>query len=283
MKSVTVNQQLQNLQKSGHTKLLSWLIYLMYKWKGKNIKQVSFLPELNVWEFKIGKDFFYSSGPGWAYDYQYLFEQFAANLGYNYMPKEGDLVIDVGAGVGEELMVFSKSVGEKGRVFAIEAHPKTFRTLQYNNDKNGFGNTELLNIAITDVPGQIFIEDSADSLANKVSKEENSGGFQVQAITIEQLINRYDIAQVDFMKVNIEGAEQLLIKGIGKSIDKFKNLAISCHDFRYQNEGNEFFKTKFIVHEFLKDNNFECIIRNTKNPLLDDYIYAYPKKKTRVN
>ena len=278
MNSRRVNKQLQKWQQGGHTGFLSRLIYFMYKRKGIDIKSVNYLPELNVWEFEIGKYFFYSSGPGWAYDYKYLFDQLVANLGFMYMPKEGDLVIDVGAGVGEELMVFSKSVGQAGKVFAIEAHPKTFSALKFNNDKNGFTNTTLLNVAVADLAGDIFIEDSSDSLENKVNKEQSAKGFKVEAITIAQLIDRFNIDSVDFMKVNIEGAEQLLIKGIGDSLHKIKNLAISCHDFRFQNEGNEFFKTKSLVHEFLKDNNFECTIRNTGNPLLDDYIYAHPKK-----
>jgi FkbM family methyltransferase len=273
-----VNHLLKKIHEMGFNRLLSMMIYVMYKVRSKNIKSVRFLKDLHVWEFKISNDYFYSSGPGWAYDYQYLLNQFSHHLGYYYLPKEGDVVVDVGAGVGEELMIFSKSVGEKGKVFAIEAHPKTFRALQYNLQKNNLKNVILLNVAISDVPGKLFIEDTADSLSNSVSKVVNENGFTIDAITIEQLVEQYDIDRINFIKVNIEGAEQLLIKGIGKAIDKIDKMAISAHDFRYKNEGNEFFKTKAIILDFLQSNNFDWNMRNTNNPLLDDYIYAHPKK-----
>jgi len=272
-----VNKQLKWLQDHNQIRILTSLIYMMYKRKGKNIRRVEYISDINVWEFKIGDDFFYSAGPGWAYDYDYLLSQFSMHLGYNYLPKEGDTVIDVGAGVGEELMVFSKRVGSTGKVFAIEAHPKTFQALAYNNSQNDFKNTVLLNVAVSDVAGHIFIEDTHDSLANKVSKVQDGNGFQVEAVTIEQLASTYQLEKIDLIKVNIEGAEQLLIKGFGKSIDIIRNMAISCHDFRYHNERIEFFKTKALVLEFLRDHNFECITRNTDNPLLDDYVYAFPR------
>jgi FkbM family methyltransferase len=279
MNNINVNSILKNLEKRGYYRLLSMVVWVMYRIKGKKIRSVKFLKELNVWEFEIGNDFFYSSGPGWVYDYDYLLQEFSTHLGFHYLPKDGDCVIDVGAGVGEELMIFSKRVGDSGRVFAIEAHPKTFKALEYNRDRNKLKNTELLNFAIADAPGHIFIEDTQDSLGNKVSKEQNTNTFRVEAITIKQLVDRFEIDRVDFMKVNIEGAEQLLVKGIGSAIHKIRNVAISCHDFRYQNEGVEFFKTKKIILEFLRASDFECVIRNTGNPLLDDYVYAFQKNK----
>lgn len=274
MISKIINKQLQQLQNAGHIKFLSGLIHSMYKLKGKDVRNVSYLKELNAWEFEIGNDFFYSSGPGWAYDYPYLLSQFKANLGHHYIPKDGDVVFDIGAGVGEELMILSKCVGHTGRVFAVEAHPKTFKVLEYNKDKNSLDNTQLINYAINDVPGFVFIEDNNDSLGNKLISSQSANTFKVQAVTIEQLIDQFKIEKIDFIKVNIEGAEQLLIRGIGESIGKIKNLAISCHDFRYEIEGNEFFKTKSVVIEYLKDNKFEISLRTTSNPLLDDYVYA---------
>ena len=275
---MSVNNFLKKLQQKKMYGMLSSLIYLMYKVKGKDIRSVKFLKELNVWEFKIGNDFFYSVGPGWAFSYPFLFQQFKHHLGYHYSPKEGDTVVDVGAGVGEELMIFSRMVGNKGKVYAIEAHPTTFQALVYNRDKNDFKNTVLLNVAVSDVPGKIFIEDTVDSLANAVSKNQGGNSYAVEAITIEQLVEQHNIDRINFMKVNIEGAEQLLIKGIGRAIHKIDNLAISAHDFRYKNEGVEFFKTKAIVLDFLQKNNFEWVVRETTNPQFDDYIYAFPKK-----
>jgi FkbM family methyltransferase len=273
-----VNRILKNLERRRYYKFLSGIIYFISKIKGKGIKSVAYLKDLNVWEFRFKNELYLSTGPGWGNDYQSLLNHFLMNLGYCYLPKEGDVVVDVGAGVGEELMILSRSVGESGRVFAIEAHPKTFRALSYNNSQNKLTNTVLLNVAVSHAVGSVLIEDLSDSLANKLMTTSTNNSIRVDAITIEKLADAYDLTKINYLKVNIEGAEQLLIKGIGEAIHKIENIAISCHDFRYRNEGDEFFKTKAIVLQFLKEHNFDCIIRNTGNPLLDDYVYAFPKK-----
>lgn len=268
-----MNNVLRLLVKAKLYLLVRGLCFLMYKTKGKNIKSVKFLKELNVWEFKIGDEYYLSSGPGWAYDYDYLLDTFKNHLGNKYLPKQGDIVIDVGAGTGEEMMIFSKLVGKTGKVYAFEAHPKTFEALSYNKRLNNLDNVELLNLAISDENGFIKIQDSDNSLANKVSKDVDMG-FEVEAITIDSFLKDKDIKEVDFLKVNIEGAEQLLIQGMKESLGIIKNMAISCHDFRYMNEGDIFFKTKKIVTTFLEENNVKYQVRETNNPLIDDYIYT---------
>ena len=47
-----------------------------------------------------------------------------------YQPKPGDTVVDVGAGMGDDTLVFSRMVGPSGRVFSFEAHPDNLRCLQ---------------------------------------------------------------------------------------------------------------------------------------------------------
>ena len=47
----------------------------------------------------------------------------------HYQPKPGDVILDVGAGRGEDVLAFSREVGGTGRVLAIEAHPVSYRIL----------------------------------------------------------------------------------------------------------------------------------------------------------
>ena len=50
-------------------------------------------------------------------------------LVYGYTPQPGDAVIAVGAGIGRETLLFSQLVGDRGRVVALEAHPRTYLRL----------------------------------------------------------------------------------------------------------------------------------------------------------
>ena len=274
-----MNKILNILNRRGFYRVLSTIIYFMYKVKRKKVSHVSFIKDLRVWEFEIDNVSYFSTGPGWSYDHPFLYDQFRKNLGYFYLPKEGDIVIDVGAGVGEETMILSKLVGATGKVFSVEAHPLTFQVLALNKQKNNLNNVVLINKAISDVSGPLFIQNAENSLANKVtSGNESNGNFMVDALTFDELIDTYKIEKVDFVKVNIEGAEQLLIKGLNKNLTKVLRLAISCHDFRYELEGDEFFKTKEIIMKFFNQHSYSIRLRETQVSLLDDYVYASSPK-----
>jgi FkbM family methyltransferase len=273
-RQIVTNRVLSFFERMKFYGILSNILYAMYRLKGKNIRKVSYLRELKVWEFQISNAFYYSTGPGWSYDFDYLLAQFQHNLGFFYQPQNGDVVIDVGAGVGEETIVLSKLVGPTGKVFAIEAHPKTFEALKINTEKNNLSNVILINQAISDSEGHIFIQNINNSLANKITSVKNIDTFKVESITFDSLVDKYKIDKIDFVKVNIEGAEQLLIKGLDKAIPKLSRIAISCHDFRYYNEGDEFFKTKEKVLSFFNQHKYLIRQRETTIALLDDYVYA---------
>jgi FkbM family methyltransferase len=283
-RQMLTNKILNALNRRGFYRTLAIIIYFMYKIKGRNISSVSFIRDLRVWEFQIDNMYYYSTGPGWSYDYQFLLDQFKKNLGYFYLPQEGDIVIDIGAGVGEETIVLSKLVGPTGKVLAVEAHPVTFKTLALNIQKNKLDNVILINKAISDASGRLFIQNVENSLANKVTTSNDTRGegtFDVDAITFDELIEIHELDKVDFVKVNIEGAEQLLIKGLIKTMSKILRLAISCHDFRYKLEGDKFFKTKDIILTFFSQNNYDIMLRETQISLLDDYVYASSPKLNR--
>ena len=46
-----------------------------------------------------------------------------------YQPQPGDVIVDIGAGRGEDVFAFSKAVGRTGHVWAIEAHPTSYTML----------------------------------------------------------------------------------------------------------------------------------------------------------
>ena len=78
---------------------------------------------------------------------------------------------DVGAGKGEDTMVFSKAVGLKGRVLAVEAHPITFRCLELFRELNDLSNVIVRNCTVIDRIERVAIENCDDWTANGVSLE----------------------------------------------------------------------------------------------------------------
>lgn len=226
------------------------------------------------WEFLIAGKSYLSTGPGWAYDYNYLLEQLKNLSGYEYIPNIGDVVIDVGAGLGEETTIFSDLVGDSGKVFAVEAHPITYEGLRYMIEKNSLSNVIAQNVAFADKNGTMEIEDSDNSLANSIVTATSLKLFKIPSITFDEFLVQHHIDRVSFVKMNVEGAEQLIIHGMVNSLNKIKHIAISCHDFRADNGESEFFRTKRIVIDFLTKNNFRISTRESQVNMIDDYVYA---------
>lgn len=254
--------------------LLEKLIYLRYKQRGKGIEFVKHHPPFGAWEFRIDGVSYLSSGPGWVYDREYLLSLLKSLSANAYLPKQGDTVIDIGAGVGEETIIFSQLVGAAGKVFAVEAHPKTFSALQYLLHSNKLVNVLASNIALAEKTGKVTIEDSDNSLGNSIVNVSSAKTFSVVAETFDEFVYRNDIDEIDLVKMNVEGAEQLIIRGMQKSLSKVKNFAISCHDFRYNNGESEFFRTKQLVIQFLESNNFKVTTQQSNINMVDDYVYA---------
>jgi FkbM family methyltransferase len=217
-----------------------------------------------------------SLGPGWAYTYTYLKNLLVDTYCYFYLPKNGDCVVDIGAGLGEESMIFAQLVGKHGKVFSVEANPVTFGALAYAYKKNDFTSCKPLNVALFEKNTTVTIEDDeASYIGNTVSMGSDKKSFQVRAVTFDTFVKENNINTIDFLKLNIEGAEQFLLEGSDQSIGIVKNLCISCHDFRqnYHQHGL-FYVTKDKIRTFLISKGFEITSRTTGNVVIDDFLYA---------
>jgi FkbM family methyltransferase len=194
---------------------------------------------------------------------------------YQYKPKEGDLIMDIGAGIGDDTIAFSKAVGRSGRVLSVEAHPATFRLLQRNCHQNHLDNVSTFHLALMDKTCSVSIDDRTDYKANTVSQPGNilESSHAVPACSFDELCAQQKIQHIDFLKMNIEGAERFAIRGMVHMIQHIPRLCIACHDFI--GEHNDFYRTKDLVVDFLKSNGFEVRFReHHPDPWVRDHVYG---------
>jgi FkbM family methyltransferase len=197
----------------------------------------------------------------------------------HYTPQSGDSIVVVGAGVGHQLITFSKHVGPTGRVVAIEAHPTTFRCLQQMCAYNHLHNVTLLHRAILDRDVEVYIEDRSNYQVNRVVPEKT--GISVTATTLDKVLDELKIHQIHFLLMNIEGAEKVAIKGMRKTIAKTHSLLIACHDFVAQREQNPAMKTKHVVTQFLVNHHFRIDSRvQDPRDWVRDLIYGVSAAQT---
>jgi FkbM family methyltransferase len=181
---------------------------------------------------------------------------------HTYRPKPGDIIVDIGAGRGEDAFAFSRAVGPQGRVLAVEAHPETFLYLRKTCEYNRLENVRVINLAIADAPGEVLISTAPDYLANAISTRPSPGSYPVPAETLDNLFDREGIARVDFLKMNIEGAETAALRGLARWCSRVSSVCIACHDFLADSGGGDHLRTRAGVIATLQQMGFNIVVRD---------------------
>jgi FkbM family methyltransferase len=188
-----------------------------------------------------------------------------------YKPQPGDVIVDIGAGRGEDVFAFSRAVGPQGRVFAIEPHPLSFRILENFCALNALSNVTALNFACVDEPARLQIETMPVWESNYVrAGTATTNSHAVEGVTFDSLSEQYGIGRIDFLKMNIEGAERGALPGCRNALERIPNVCIAAHDFRADRGEGEAFRTLSFVREFLTGAGFQLTTRD------DDPRYYVP-------
>lgn len=197
------------------------------------------------------------------------------NWCYGVTPQAGDTVIDVGAGVGEETIVFSRMVGPSGRVIAIEAHPETYRCLAETVRRSGLANVTTVEVAVGAGEGVIEIGAGENYLANSIVADRRSDSTTVPMTTLDALAERLGIAEVKLLKMNIEGAETAAIAGMEKLSGRISNVVVSCHDFLADRGDDPKLRTRELCRKLLEDQGFGLLDRSgDAHAWVRDYLYG---------
>jgi FkbM family methyltransferase len=122
--------------------------------------------------------------------------------------RPGGVFVDVGAHVGFHSVLAGQLVGPAGKVFAVEPAPWAVELLRANVRRHGFDVT-VLPFAASDAAGTVRLAlDEAHRSGARLSEAE--GAVEVQAAQLDELLP--DVA-VDVLKVDVEGAEPLVLRG----------------------------------------------------------------------
>lgn len=214
--------------------------------------------------FPDGPEFGYADGC-WAKwpERAAKFRRDAADYWFHvYQPRLGDVIVDIGAGRGEDVFAFSEAVGPEGTVWALEAHPGSFRLLERFCRKNGLTNVRLLNCAAMDRRGRLRVETLPVWESNFVHDgPATPTSLEVEAFPFDEIRAREGIERIDFLKMNIEGAERFALRGMRETLQRVRNACIAAHDFRAERGEGEEFRTHDFVVETLQAAGFRIKIR----------------------
>jgi FkbM family methyltransferase len=231
--------------------------------------------EDGIWIHQTSRGYFAYHQPYVRLDLLRLDEIARRHFLWGYTPKAGDVIMDVGAGVGEEALTFSRAVGARGQVICIEAHPRTFRCLERLARYNRLENVIVIHAAATE-PGRsvVTIENASAYLSNRLDA---AAGIPIPATTLDAVHHRQNLGRIHFLKMNIEGSERLAIHGMTETLRQTEILCVSCHDFLAHQANDAGLQTKSTVRDFLQQNGFEVVERLEPGlpPHLRDQLWAY--------
>jgi len=146
--------------------------------------------------------------------------------------KRGDIVLDVGANVGFFSLLSSSLVGEHGKVYAFEPIPSVRDKLIANIKINKFNNIEVIPKAASDQAGATKIYEGPEGHKGISSLRPLDSASQCITIETVPLDNMADVfGRVGLIKIDVEGAELLALKGMSKIISRdHPNLIIEFTD-----------------------------------------------------
>src|SRR5919112_1442169 len=151
----------------------------------------------------------------------------------HFTPKQGDIVVDIGAHIGLYTIISSKRVGTNGKVVAIEADPGNFEMLNRNIKLNQLTNVIPLNYAVYSKETKIKLYlpevESGYTIYNTImsNRARTEDKFvEVNANTLDYLLQLKGIMEVNWIKIDVEGAEFEVLKGASNVLSKSKDIAL---------------------------------------------------------
>ncbi len=148
----------------------------------------------------------------------------------------GDVVVDMGAHIGA-FAVRAARLAHHGQVYAFEASSKNYALLTENRQLNDLRNLYIENSAVSDRRGKMPLYMPSDNgILGSLMQETSSFMEMVQAITFTDIIAKHAIDKIDFLKVDVEGAEfDILFASSDETLPIIQKMVIEYHEF----EGNK--------------------------------------------
>ena len=130
--------------------------------------------------------------------------------------RSNDIVWDIGANMGLYSVEFAENLSTDGQVYAFEPVPEIFLKLTENTSLHP--QVSCLNLALSDTSGIAFIEKGKDPLlaTSKIVDVQSKESIQIQTYTGDELILLGKALNPTFLKIDVEGHELSVIKGLIK-------------------------------------------------------------------
>jgi FkbM family methyltransferase len=163
-------------------------------------------------------------------------------------PTSGEVVVDAGAWTGHFTVIAARLVGPTGKVIAIEPQKIMCDRLKSRLRRLGLNNVTVVNSALFDSVSELSVPSRNDSGFNVLRKADvNEKADVVTLRPLDDILSSLNVRQVNFIKMDIEGAELEALSGMHTTLSSTHPfLAIASYHYR------DGIKTCSRVEEILK-------------------------------
>lgn len=181
--------------------------------------------------------------------------------------REGDIVIDAGAYLGDFSLYAAKVVGNSGKVISFEPHPLSYKKLVDNIKLNKLTNVIPINRGLYSENTNLNLYDSAlgtSSIYLSKESQNEEENFNIDVVRLDDQLQKLNVNRVDFIKMDIEGAEIEAIKGCNEILRQ-NNVNLAIASYHVVNGS----MTSGLLEDLLKDMGYQA---ETTNP---DHLTTY--------
>jgi FkbM family methyltransferase len=182
---------------------------------------------------------------------------------YRQELKANPYIIDCGANIGLSI-IYMKQQYPYAEIVAFEPDETNFQLLSKNVDSFGYGDVNLCKEAIW-IDNTTLRFSSQGTMTSKIEMGAGAGTIEVKAIRLRDLLNR----EVDFLKIDIEGAEYKVLCDIADKLFLVKNMFLEYHGTFAQN------KELTAVFKMISDEGFNYYIKEAAT------LFDYPFQRTK--
>jgi FkbM family methyltransferase len=166
--------------------------------------------------------------------------------------RQGMTIVDVGVNRGYFSLLFAKLMNDKGKVLSFEPNPSSCFWFRKSIQSNGYKCIKLFQYALSDKEGSATLYRGTYSGSSSLfpSLHTKKETITVKTRKLDNVLKDEGIDKVDILKIDVEGADLLVLKGAERLL-KRQNIKLAMDvDVKSSQERNQLF-------DFLKSCDFE--------------------------
>lgn len=235
----------------------------------KQIKSIEIEKESTIVHLKDGRKFYWQENRYYSLATLLTTGEWetADTTVFRKLISSNDIVLDIGANFGWYTTIAAELVGDNGEVHSFEPFIGTFDELRANVLLNELSNVTINNLAASDFNGSstLYYPTGSGSMLSSLQQipdvTEKFIPFECNVTTLDEYVKTHDIKQIDFIKIDAEGAELPVLRGAISILEQEKKpiLFIEC----VEKFSNSFGYTLKDLYKFLKNYGYVFFVLDT--------------------